>query len=139
MPVDVSYVPEEDRLDLTFQGNVDVTLAQDICDICRQLRPSLRVCIIDLTHAERLFDSGVALLQLLHCHLRDLDVTAVILADRPEMRGCIATIRRRPRYPVPLRRHAKLRPEWVVHPAGLAPVRQDSPAHLASTEIRQLS
>lgn len=102
MPVQISYIREEDRLDLTFLGNIDITLSQDVCDICRELRPYLRVCIMDLGHADRLFESGVALLQLLYCYLTDAGLFVVILADCPEMRARIAEITQPPGYPVPL-------------------------------------
>jgi hypothetical protein len=121
VPVQISYIREEDRLDLTFLGNVDITIAQDVCDICRQLRPYLAVCIIDLAHADRLFDSGVALLQLLHCYMTDMGLTVVILADSPEMRARIAEITRRPRHPVPLRYDRVPRCGWAEHPETPAP------------------
>jgi hypothetical protein len=122
MPVRISYIREEDRLDLTFLGNVDITISQDVCDICRQLRPYLKVCIMDLTHADRLFDSGVALLQLLHCYLTDMGLTVVILADCPEMRARIAEITRRPRHPVPLRYDRVPRCGWAEHPEQRVPI-----------------
>lgn len=121
MPVRISYIREEDRLDLRFLGNVDITLSQDVCDICRQLRPYLKVCIMDLSHADRLFDSGVALLQLLHCYLTEMGLTVVILADCPEIRARIAEITRPPRYPIPLRHDRVPRCGWGVHPEQLRP------------------
>jgi hypothetical protein len=32
MPMQVSYIRNEDRLDLSFSGNLDISLSQDICD-----------------------------------------------------------------------------------------------------------
>jgi hypothetical protein len=103
MPMHASYIRNEDRLDVVFTGNVDISLSQDICDLCRQLRPDLRVCIIDLSDSERLFDSGVALLQLLNYFLVEMGTTVVILSDRPEIHDRISDITRRPLYPPPTR------------------------------------
>lgn len=86
MPVQVSYISAENRLDLSFRGNFDVTLSQNVCDICKQVPASLRSCIIDLSDIERLFDSGVALLQMLYRRLVALGTTVVILSDLPEIR-----------------------------------------------------
>ena len=98
MPVHASYIEEESRLDLSFDGNVDVSVSQDICDICKRVSPKLRSCIIDLSDAERVFDSGVALLQMLYRRLNELGTTVVILSDRPEFREHIPVIARRGSY-----------------------------------------
>lgn len=95
MPVNVSYIRNEDRLDLILKGNVDVTISQDICDVCRQLPAELRVCIIDLSDVECLFDSGVALLQMLHGRLVERGVMVVFLSDRADIRSRLAGISRR--------------------------------------------
>ena len=106
MPLEASYIPAENRLDLTFEGNVDITVSEAIFEICRGLRPDLMYCIIDLSHAKRVFASGVALLQLLHCHLVSVGASVVILSDQPEVREHIPMITRRPAYPVPTRYQA---------------------------------
>ncbi len=126
MPMHVAYIAQEARLDLIFQGNVDITLSQDICEVCRQLRPDLQYCIIDLSHAERLFDSGVALLQLLHCHLVEMGTTVVILSDRPEIRDRIPTITGRPPFPLPTRYTAEHRFAPAVVPELLATTQRNS-------------
>mgnify|MGYP003573919054 FL=1 len=95
MAIHASYIEEESRLDLTFDGNLDVSVAQDICDICKKVSPNLKSCIIDLSDAERLFDSGVALLQMLYRRLTDLGTTVVILADRPEFLDRIPMVTRK--------------------------------------------
>jgi hypothetical protein len=121
MPVEISHVQDARRLELRFRGDVDIALAQVICDICIQLRPYLKVCVMDLTGAERLLDSGVALLQLLHCHLSDLGVAVEIIADDPEMRDRVAAIKRPPRYPVPLRHRGGTHAEVVgPHQSGFS-------------------
>ena len=99
MPVQVSYISAEDRLDLSFCGNLDVTLSQHVCDICKQVPISLRSCIIDLSDIERLFDSGVALLQMLYRRLIALGATVVILSDLPEIHQRFPNSTRAPAYP----------------------------------------
>lgn len=101
MPVNVSYIPAEDRLDLSFRGNLDVSVSQPVCDICKQIPSGLRSCIIDLSDIERLFDSGVALLQMLYRRLAGLGTTVVILSDRPEIRDWFPAVVRTPAYPGP--------------------------------------
>ena len=100
MPVHASYIEEEDRLDLSFDGNLDVSVSQDICDVCRQASPNLKSCIIDLSDVERLFDSGVALLQMLYRRLNALGTIVVILSDSPEFRAKIPIITHRRPYAV---------------------------------------
>ena len=95
MPVHTSYIAAEDRLDLVFDGNLDVSVSQEIWDICRHASSDLRTCIIDLSGAERLFDSGVALLQMLYRRLNDLGTIVVILSDRADFREQITVITRR--------------------------------------------
>ena len=99
MPVNVSYIPAEDRLDLSFHGNLDVSVSQPVCDICKQVPSNLRSCIIDISEIERLFDSGVALLQMLYRRLVGLGTTVVILSDSPEIRDWFPTVARVPAYP----------------------------------------
>jgi hypothetical protein len=96
MPLHVSYIAPESRLDLGFHGNLDLTLSQNVCDICGDVPADLRCCIIDLTNIERLFDSGVALLQTLHRRLVEIGATVVILSDHPEIRAWFPSIVRRP-------------------------------------------
>ena len=92
MSVHASYIEEEERLDLTFEGNLDVTVSRDVCDICQRAASGLQSCIVDLSNVERMFDSGVALLQMLHQHLEALGTTVVILSDRPEIREKVSLI-----------------------------------------------
>jgi anti-anti-sigma regulatory factor len=103
MPLHISYIAQESRLDLSFRGNLDLTLSQDICDICGSVPAGLRFCIIDLTDIERLFDSGVALLQALHRRLLEIGTTVVILSDHPEIREWFPTLVRRPLHSLPER------------------------------------
>ena len=96
MSLNVSYIPQESRLDLSFHGNLDLTLSQDVCEVLSRMPADLECCIIDLSEIDRLFDSGVALLQALHRRLKEIGATVVILSDHPEMRKWFPTVVRRP-------------------------------------------
>jgi ABC-type transporter Mla MlaB component len=96
MPLHVSYIAQENRLDLSFHGNLDLSVSQDVCDMCQQVPADLRCCIIDLTDIRRLFDSGIALLQRLHRRLGEIGAIVVILSDHPEVRQWFPTITRKP-------------------------------------------
>ena len=96
MPLNASFIAEEDRLDLCFDGNLDLSISTDVCRICNKVAPGLKSCILDLSDVERVFDSGVALLQMLYRRLCALGTTVVILSDRPEVRACVSTIVSRP-------------------------------------------
>lgn len=92
MSVHASYIEEEDRLDLSFEGNLDVSVSRDVCDICRQAAGGLQSCIVDLSNVDRMFDSGAAILQMLYRRMRSLGTTVVFLSDRPDIRDWIPII-----------------------------------------------
>jgi len=96
MPLQATYIEEEERLDLSFAGNLDVTLTGDICHVCSQVPCGLRACIVDLSNVQRIFDSGVALLQMLYRRLTKLGTTVVILAEHPDVRACVPMIMQAP-------------------------------------------
>jgi len=85
MPMHANFISDESRLDLSFSGNLDVSVSQDICAIYNSVPVHLRACIIDLYNIDRLFDSGVALLEMLHRRLVEKDVIVVILSDDSEI------------------------------------------------------
>jgi len=86
MPMQTSYIAEELRLDLSFSGNLDVSVSQDICDICKSLPRDLKCCIVDISGIDRLFDSGVALLKMLYRNLVEKNVLVVVVSDDPKIR-----------------------------------------------------
>ncbi len=92
MPARTSYIEEEQRLDLSFDGNLDVSVSGEVCDACKRVSANLKSCIIDLTAVERMFDSGTALMQMLYRRLREYGTTVVILSDRPEIRDRLAGV-----------------------------------------------
>lgn len=96
MPMQTSYIAEELRLDLSFSGNLDVSVSQDICDVCKSLPRNLKSCIVDISSIDRLFDSGVALLKMLYEYLVKNDILVVILSDSPKIQKHMPTIASRP-------------------------------------------
>lgn len=92
MPVNISYIAEENLLNLIFQGNLDAGLSRDISSICRNLSSCVKSCILDLSAVDHLFDSGVALLQVLYLRLSELGIEVLILGEHPDIRGQIAPI-----------------------------------------------
>ena len=85
MPMMTSFIPSEDRLDLLFHGDLDLTIAEDACRVFGDIPVGLRTCIMDLTRLDRVFDSGLALLWMLNERLRRIGATVVILSDHPEL------------------------------------------------------
>ncbi len=107
MPISISFIPEEDRLDLSFDGNLDLTNAEVLCGVAYNIPSSLRTCILDLTRVERIFDSGMALLQMLCRGVRRVGATVVILGDHPEVKACISRVMANTVYVSPLDREAR--------------------------------
>ncbi|MBK1723193.1 hypothetical protein [Thiocystis violacea] len=85
MPMITSFIASEDRLDLSFHGNLDLTITEEVCQLFTAIPSTLRTCIMDLTGLDRVFDSGMALLWLLNERLKRIGATVVILSDHPEI------------------------------------------------------
>lgn len=85
MPMITSFIPSEDRLDLSFHGNLDLTISEDVCQVSADIPVTLRTCILDLTRLDRVFDSGIALLWMLNERLKRVGATVVILSDHPDI------------------------------------------------------
>ncbi len=83
MSMCVSHYPEEDRLDLTIEENLDLTVTRQILEACRIVDHGLITCVIDCTRITRVFDSGLALLILLSEKLREFGVRLVVIGDIP--------------------------------------------------------
>jgi ABC-type transporter Mla MlaB component len=81
MPARISFLPDDDRLDIVFEGNLDVSVWQAVCEASSCVPPNLRACIVDLTAVERVFDSGIAVLILLCRRMRDLGASVVFTCD----------------------------------------------------------
>jgi len=86
MPIYESYIGDEQRLDLTFEGKLDVSVCRDLFRIRKALSADVKFCIMDLSGVERIFDSGAALLRALCRQLQELGTTVVILGDQWRLR-----------------------------------------------------
>ena len=106
MPLQLCYINQENRLDIRFEGNLDLTVSQPICDICKSVPSDLSCCIIDLTDVQGVFDSGVALLQKLYRRLVEIGIIVVILTDHPRIRTLFPSVTRAPLHPSPKRQRA---------------------------------
>ena len=69
MSLSVTYAPEQAVLNLRFAGNLDVSAAMPVCDLCKRVPKDMERCVLDLSRVERVFDSGFALLQMLYRRL----------------------------------------------------------------------
>jgi anti-anti-sigma regulatory factor len=92
MPVSVSFVPKEERLDLYFDGNLDITVSHELCGLGAHIPASLRTCVMDLTRVQRVFDSGIALLRMLSEKLHRVGAHVVVVGDHPDVRRQIPLI-----------------------------------------------
>jgi ABC-type transporter Mla MlaB component len=92
VPMITSFIPSEDRLDLSFQGDLDLTISEDVCRVTADIPVSLRTCIMDLTRLDRVFDSGIALLWMLNEQLQRIGATVVVLSDHPELQRRIPVV-----------------------------------------------
>lgn len=92
MPMISSFIPSEDRLDLSFNGNLDLTITEDVCLVFAAIPATLQTCIMDLTRLDRVFDSGLALLWLLNERLKQIGARVVVLSDHPEILRRIPSI-----------------------------------------------
>ena len=85
MPLITTFIASEYRLDLSFHGNLDLTITEQVCQIAASIPATLQTCIMDLTRLERVFDSGIALLWMLNERLKLIGATVVVLSDHPEI------------------------------------------------------
>lgn len=81
MSVSMSYAPNKAMLRLRFDGNLDVSTAMPVCNLCRQLPRGLKRCVLDLSRVERVFDSGIALLQMLYRRLAGRGTEVSVIGD----------------------------------------------------------
>jgi anti-anti-sigma regulatory factor len=86
MGINICHYPQEDRLDLTVDENLDLSLTHEIMDACTLVDERLMTCVIDCTRVVRVFDSGIALLTLLVRKLAQFGVRLVVIGDIPGLR-----------------------------------------------------
>lgn len=103
MPMNASLVPEDGLLVLLFEGNLDLTVTNEVLGIVPQFCNGLKTCIMDLTEVDRIFDSGIALLRMLSGELHRAGATVVVLTDHSDERRRLSWIQGDATYPS--RRH----------------------------------
>lgn len=81
MPMRINFA--ENQVILSFVGNLDVTVSRDIFRVCSRVSPGLKSCIVDLSDTACLFDSGLALLQVLYRRLVDNGTKVTIRTGCP--------------------------------------------------------
>ena len=83
MGIHVAHYLDENRLDLTVEDNLDLTLVRQILEVCQMIDERLETCVIDCTRVVRVFDSGVALLLMLVSKLQEFRVRLILLGEVP--------------------------------------------------------
>ncbi|WP_260291195.1 hypothetical protein [Sedimenticola hydrogenitrophicus] len=68
-------------MQITVDGNLDLTLTRPMLGVCAQVDDNLLVCVIDCSRVVRVFDSGRALLMLLTNKLREFEVRVIVIGD----------------------------------------------------------
>lgn len=81
MSIDVAHYPEEGRVDITIEGNLDLTLSSQILAVCKLVDEGIVICVIDATRVIRVFDSGLAVLMLLTNRLAQFQARLVIIGN----------------------------------------------------------
>ena len=85
MGIEIGHYPDEERLDLTLEGNLDLTLSAGILHACSLVDRRVTLCAIDATRVARVFDSGIGLLMLLFERFRVAGVTPMLIGEIPGM------------------------------------------------------
>jgi ABC-type transporter Mla MlaB component len=83
MSIQVIHSREENRLDLTLEDDLDLTLVGQFLDAYQVIDDQLETCVIDCTRVARVFDSGLALILLLLEKLEKYGVRLIILGEVP--------------------------------------------------------
>ena len=85
MPLHVSLREDQERLDLAFDGNLDFSITPEIFAVRQRLSVELASCVMDLSNVERVFDSGVALVQILCNRCSELGVRVEIKTNQRDL------------------------------------------------------
>lgn len=96
MPMQASFVAKKLRLDLSFSGDLDASVSPDVYAICDSVPNGLIACNIDLGNIDRVFDSGLAVLRLLHRKLVEHQIIVVFHRGSPDIRERIKATATRP-------------------------------------------
>lgn len=79
----VAHHLEENRLDLTVEDDLDLTLMEQVFDAYRAIDDQLQTCVIDCTRVTRVYDSGLALILMLVEKLKQFGVRLIMLGEVP--------------------------------------------------------
>jgi ABC-type transporter Mla MlaB component len=83
MGLEVAHYTEENRLDLTVEDVLDLTLMEQVLDAWHVIDDRLETCVIDCTRVSRVFDSGLALMLMLLEKLKQYGVRLIMLGEVP--------------------------------------------------------
>lgn len=83
MSLRVAHYMEENRLDLTVEDVLDLTLMKQVLDAFQVIDDQLEICVIDCTRVTRVFDSGLALMLMLVERLKQYSVRLILLGEVP--------------------------------------------------------
>jgi anti-anti-sigma regulatory factor len=86
MGIEIGHHADEERLDLTLEGRLDLTLASGLLQACELIDSRIRTCVIDCTRVTRVFDSGKGLLMQLFDRLEKAGVALIMLGEIPGLR-----------------------------------------------------
>ena len=81
MGIEIGHYPDEERLDVTLEGSLDMAATREVLRACRLVDRHVRVCVIDATRIVRLFDSGIGLLMMLFDRLKANGVTPIVIGE----------------------------------------------------------
>lgn len=90
MPLSVTVCPAGDQIYLMFTGNLDISASIPVCDLCRRISPEVLLCVLDVRKVERVFDSGIALLQMVSERVQRRGGTVVLRGEHPELKRHLA-------------------------------------------------
>lgn len=86
MGIEIGHHADEERLDLTLEGHLDLTLASGLLQACELVDSRINTCVIDCTRVTRVFDSGKGLLMQLFDRLEKAGVALIMLGEIPGLR-----------------------------------------------------
>lgn len=82
MGLHYAYSPQEARLELALDGDLDLTLTPRLMEAIKFIDARLRSCIIDTSEVQREFDSGIALMSLLIDRLARYEINTELRGPR---------------------------------------------------------
>jgi ABC-type transporter Mla MlaB component len=90
MGLQLTYIPEEQRLDLTLSENLDHTLAAQFMQTGNYVNERLRTCVIDCSRVKQVYYAGRVLFLHLLRVLQNYRVRLIILGGLPD--NCLQAV-----------------------------------------------